>query len=1767
MLRKRLSFCLMPVSLGLALVIIWLVGAQPAPAAVSSRNCVVGPHSGAIAADETWCIEDAPHVVNGAVTINAGIALTVEAGVEVRFAGVGMDVSGSLIAEGTDTQPITFTSDAATPAPDDWSRIQMNGGAVVRMDYCDLGYAGGSNANSALEMYASDVVIDHCTIHDNAGTVGAVRMLSVGIAPAIKNTRFEDNTGYPIYQTNMDMAPTHQNLTFSGNTTDAIYMARGNSGNNISRPVIWDGGELNGSPIIAENIYIDASGWLTLTAGTTLRLNPTSMLEVYGGGHLSAAGNGTWPVTITSLDSSSTMSRLQFDAGSHVSLEYCDISRVSSSQQNSLYVVGSDVVIDHCNIHDNFSTLAVIHLVSQGSSPTIRNTTIQNNSGYAIYQFLDLAATYENLTLSGNTTDAVYIYPAGTYGQKIYRPVTWDGPQLNGSPFIAENFTIDPSGWLTLTAGTTLRLTSGAGIGVQNEGHLTAAGTESQPVIITSLDVGSTMSRLQFDAGSHVSLEYCDISRVGSSQQNSLSISSSDVVIDHCIIHDNFSTVAVIRLNNAGLSPTIKNTIIEDSTGYPIYQNHIDMTPTYQNLTFSGNTTDAIYIYPGVPNGYISRPITWDSSQLNGSPFVAEYITVVNGGWLTLTAGTTISMTSSAGIHISGGGYFNVTGTGSQPVTITSLNSSSTMHRLQIDSGSHVFLEYCDISRVVNTEYYSLEISGSDVLIDHCNIHDNFSNQGAVRINGVGLSPTIQNTVIQNNVGYAIYHQQADMAPIYRSLTLSGNGTNAIVSPGGSLGTSRYWQYGQAGAPVQMLSSLTVPSTLYLSLEPGTLMQFASDTSLTVNGSLYLLGTPTQGITLTSVLGTPGTWRGVYINSSGRAILNYCELANGGQSSQALLYTASKNVSVLNCQIHHSANEGVKIANNAQPVFSYNQIFSNNFGMRNNTPATVVDARNNWWGDASGPLHVILNPSGLGNAVSDGILFDPWLDSPEYSEEPPANEVVIDLAGPKRVSPGQTVNYAIWYSNLTMTTVEEAVLVLAVPFNAQMIDSTGGGIEWPQRHHVYWKLGDLEPGESGSLSVRIRYRWGIPDLTVDAAQAMMVGVNLPHPPLLVEDYLNYEPLFTVDETPLSQAEFDAERAALPDLDTLYNQLLARGFAGEVYYSLEMNTSQTAIQAVFTTEDARSMAYLYREGAEAMAYIFNRDSMIVMLPGGSITMTLPSAGIPDEGNWPIETSLLSVEGDLSDYECLFNCAFENVGMSLLGEFLDALGVVQNITACTIYIATGDAGARNDCLTGMLDLFPGAGTLLAALDCYQDFKADPNSCKCTDDKWGPEKVMGVDSCTRTPCNKDRGMYEPSQMESFFCPFCQMCMSGVGGSSSPWDHCRACNEGPPDECQPSGLFNLSYPSQAANGGPAGDCRKNCILIPRDPNALYGPEGDLTPGQWVTYTITFENEGAGRAYGVYILDELSEYFDESTLVLNNPGTYLAPARTILWSVGELGPKGDPDSKGSLSFRVQLKAGLPGGTIIANQAVVHFPSAPEVTPTNMWINIIQPVSAWPQKVETTYIQPIAITLQGMDVGGAPLTYQVEKPPLFGELSGSAPALTYTPAENFTGLDSFTFVVSNGITESRPAEVQILVHPSAADTTRPEVTWTLPADNETDVYYRTTAILTDTIGPVYAPFLTIKFTEAISQTSLTTGAITLVDEDEHPVSVRLVYNARTYEVTIVPTEPLKNFTWYTVTINTTIRDLMGNTLEAVFTWVFQTADLYQYVYVPLIFRR
>jgi hypothetical protein len=83
--------------------------------------------------------------------------------------------------------------------------------------------------------------------------------------------------------------------------------------------------------------------------------------------------------------------------------------------------------------------------------------------------------------------------------------------------------------------------------------------------------------------------------------------------------------------------------------------------------------------------------------------------------------------------------------------------------------------------------------------------------------------------------------------------------------------------------------------------------------------------------------------------------------------------------------------------------------------------------------------------------------------------------------------------------------------------------------------------------------------------------------------------------------------------------------------------------------------------------------------------------------------------------------------------------------------------------------------------------------------------------------------------------------------------------------------------------------------------------------------------------------------------------------------------------------------------------------------------------TATSQQLTVAEDNPLPLVLSGTDPEGAAVTFSVVVSPGHGTLSGTAPALVYTPAADYYGPDQFQFVASDGTLSSDPATVAITV--------------------------------------------------------------------------------------------------------------------------------------------
>ena len=85
------------------------------------------------------------------------------------------------------------------------------------------------------------------------------------------------------------------------------------------------------------------------------------------------------------------------------------------------------------------------------------------------------------------------------------------------------------------------------------------------------------------------------------------------------------------------------------------------------------------------------------------------------------------------------------------------------------------------------------------------------------------------------------------------------------------------------------------------------------------------------------------------------------------------------------------------------------------------------------------------------------------------------------------------------------------------------------------------------------------------------------------------------------------------------------------------------------------------------------------------------------------------------------------------------------------------------------------------------------------------------------------------------------------------------------------------------------------------------------------------------------------------------------------------------------------------------------------------------PPVAKPGRATTQEDEPVSITLMASDPDREHLTYNIVKGPSYGNLSGKTPKLTYTPASNYNGQDSFTFSINEGKADKNLATISVTV--------------------------------------------------------------------------------------------------------------------------------------------
>jgi RHS repeat-associated protein len=358
--------------------------------------------SGVLAADETWT-----GTVNltGDITVPEGVTLTIAAGTTINFRALhdelasGNDsarsellINGSLVAEGTASEPIVFTSSgAATQAAGDWGGIRQTGSGQLTLRYATVEYASFGVDYRVDGDFTVSPTIENSTIrHTNGRGLYIEGKGGVNITASIQNNVIHNHAddGVYLYATNTNTvvsATVTGNQVYS-NTDTGVYIKHDGGTDTALTATVTD------NEIHTNNqygLYISSpsgsnSAFTTLVNNNQVHDNPSYGIYVYN----RSASNDVQLVgnTVYNITSSYSYGIYVNNSNNSPRLEIVN-NTVHSGQGDGLYFYNNyyngtiTPLIQGNTLRDNNGTGLHVHNYRGTHTPHVRQNTVYNNGG------------------------------------------------------------------------------------------------------------------------------------------------------------------------------------------------------------------------------------------------------------------------------------------------------------------------------------------------------------------------------------------------------------------------------------------------------------------------------------------------------------------------------------------------------------------------------------------------------------------------------------------------------------------------------------------------------------------------------------------------------------------------------------------------------------------------------------------------------------------------------------------------------------------------------------------------------------------------------------------------------------------------------------------------------------------------------------------------------------------------------------------------------------------------------------------------------------------------------------------------------------------------------------------------------------------------------------------------------------------------------------------------------------------------------------------
>jgi hypothetical protein len=392
-------------------------------------------------------------------------------------------------------------------------------------------------------------------------------------------------------------------------------------------------------------------------------------------------------------------------------------------------------------------------------------------------------------------------------------------------------------------------------------------------------------------------------------------------------------------------------------------------------------------------------------------------VTVGPTATLTIQPGVTVQFQTGVNAKLYVQGALSAIGTVTQPITFTGVVTTP-------GSWGGLSADYSVITpALVNLSYVTLDGGGigssaaqvyadrAVVTMTHSLVRNGGSDGLHFTYREAGFN--IQTTSFISNSLYAVQLDTPATDIVLSDLSASSNGTNGIYLYAQGMNVSGQRRWTNPGIPYVINYVPGNHAGDELTIDPGTELQFMSNSGLGIGGQLKAIGLPDQPITFTAQTPAPGGWRGIVVDGgSGNAVaqLDYVTVEyGGGDIGGANIVVHSGQLIARHSIVRYSAKDGLQFNSRGSGSILNSQIISSSLivttthGIYNGTPTNAVLATNDWWGDPNGPRSDVAGCStGQGDKVTNGVLFRPVLTNTNLNAEFPLSDAPQLTLTPRR---------------------------------------------------------------------------------------------------------------------------------------------------------------------------------------------------------------------------------------------------------------------------------------------------------------------------------------------------------------------------------------------------------------------------------------------------------------------------------------------------------------------------------------------------------------------------------------------------------------------------------------------------------------------------------------------------------------------------------------------------------------------------------------------